>query len=63
MLALQLKGLQDDNFITKLSSDVDVKSSVYQLSERGRSLIPILQSIYDWGATHTPFLLDNEAHD
>ena len=49
ILSLQLRSLQEDDFIVKSFLNGRVNSTVYQLSDKGKSLLPILQGIYAWG--------------
>ena len=49
ILSLQLRSLQEDDFVVKLFLNGSVNATVYQLSEKGKSLLPILQGIYAWG--------------
>lgn len=49
ILSLQLRSLLEDDFVVKSFLNGSVNATVYQLSEKGKSLRPILQSIYAWG--------------
>jgi DNA-binding HxlR family transcriptional regulator len=53
ILALQLRSLQEDDFVVKSFLNGSVNATVYQLSDKGKSLLPILQGIYAWGVENS----------
>ena len=54
MLTHQLRELEGDDLIArKAYAEVPLRVE-YRLSDRGKSLIPILELMADWGETHMP---------
>jgi DNA-binding HxlR family transcriptional regulator len=49
ILSQQLKELEEDGLIIRRSYMEKPPRVEYELSERGRTLIPILKAMYDWG--------------
>jgi DNA-binding HxlR family transcriptional regulator len=50
ILSQQLKELENDGIIVRSDHSTKKKAHVeYAMSEKGRTLQPILESIYDWG--------------
>jgi DNA-binding HxlR family transcriptional regulator len=54
ILAARLEHLQACGLVVARSSSQRVGSSEYRLTGRGRSLLPILQAMRDWGLVHVP---------
>lgn len=50
MLTQQLRELERDGLISRTVYPVVPPKVEYALSERGESLLPILQAMYDWGS-------------
>jgi DNA-binding HxlR family transcriptional regulator len=49
ILSQQLKELEEDGLIIRQSYMEKPPRVEYELSERGKTLIPILKAMYDWG--------------
>ena len=49
MLSKQLKELQRDNLIIRTVHDTVPLKVTYELSDLGKSSIPVLNSMYEWG--------------
>jgi DNA-binding HxlR family transcriptional regulator len=49
ILSQQLKELEEDGLIIRRSYMEKPPRVEYELSERGKTLIPILKAMYDWG--------------
>ena len=52
MLSSQLKELERDNLIIRTEYPQVPPKVEYSLSERGLTLMPVLQSLCDWGHQH-----------
>ena len=52
MLSQQLKELeQDELVIRKIYAEIPPRVE-YSLTEKGQSLLPVLEGLYDWGEKH-----------
>ena len=58
ILAARLQRLEEDGFIQKRRDDVKKSRFVYSLTERGKSLLPLMLELIAWGARNDP---DTEA--
>lgn len=54
ILASRLKQLQASGLVASKSSPQRAGSLEYSLTERGRSLLPVLRAMRDWGLAHVP---------
>jgi len=54
ILAARLLRLQSGGLIIARQSPQRAGSSEYRLTARGRSLLPVLESMRDWGLAHIP---------
>lgn len=54
ILAARLERLQACGLVVARPSLQRVGSSEYRLSDRGRSLLPVLEAMRDWGLAHVP---------
>jgi DNA-binding HxlR family transcriptional regulator len=50
VLTERLKGLEARGLVTRLRHSARPARIRYALTERGQSLRPVLQALYDWGA-------------
>ena len=53
MLTKQLRELEDDGLIVRKVYPVVPPRVEYSLSEKGKTLEPILLALRDWGEQHT----------
>ena len=60
MLAQQLKQLEFDGLVIRDAKEIIPPHVEYYLSESGKTLLPILTSMADWGKTHNPVLKNCE---
>ncbi|MBR1647394.1 MAG: winged helix-turn-helix transcriptional regulator [Selenomonadaceae bacterium] len=54
MLVSTLKELAADNLIIRTAYDENPPKVEYSLTERGKSLIPFLDDLWDWGDANKP---------
>lgn len=52
VLAAQLRELEHDGVIRRLSAESVPPRVDYMLSEAGKELIPVMESMCDWGTKH-----------
>ncbi|KAB2489478.1 winged helix-turn-helix transcriptional regulator [Priestia endophytica] len=52
MLVSQLRELEEDLIVNRKVYPVVPPKVEYSLTEQGRSLMPILESMYEWGKTY-----------
>lgn len=52
MLVSQLRELEDDLIVSRVVYPVVPPKVEYSLTERGRSLLPILDSMHEWGKNY-----------
>ena len=58
MLAQQLKELIDYGVVERHVVDPVYKHSVYSLTDLGRTLIPIIEQLRNWGNDFRPRMLE-----
>lgn len=54
ILAARLKKLEDRGLISRAADPGNRKQVVYQLTEKGRDLTPVLVELARWGGRHDP---------
>ena len=54
MLAQQLKQLETDGLVVRDAKEIIPPHVEYYLSESGKTLLPILTIMADWGQNHNP---------
>ncbi|TWI58090.1 winged helix-turn-helix transcriptional regulator [Halalkalibacter nanhaiisediminis] len=59
MLVNQLRELEDDLIVHREVYPVVPPKVEYSLTEQGRSLMPILDSMYNWGKNYMETVLNN----
>ncbi|WP_367342664.1 winged helix-turn-helix transcriptional regulator [Limosilactobacillus sp.] len=52
MLALQLSALQDDGLVAKHIYPVEPPKTSYSLTDKGKSILPVVEQMQDWGSNH-----------
>ncbi|WP_138753266.1 winged helix-turn-helix transcriptional regulator [Paenibacillus sinopodophylli] len=62
-LAKQLRELEEDGLIDRVSYDEVPPKVEYSISERGRTLTAVLDSMCSWGREHEAFMQSNEISD
>ncbi|MFJ5624960.1 winged helix-turn-helix transcriptional regulator [Peribacillus loiseleuriae] len=59
MLVSQLRELEEDLIVSRKVYPVVPPKVEYSLTDRGHTLIPILESMYVWGKDYTEFILNH----
>ncbi|MEH7251338.1 winged helix-turn-helix transcriptional regulator, partial [Neobacillus niacini] len=59
MLVNQLRELESDFIIHREVYPVVPPKVEYSLTERGKTLMPILESMYEWGKEYKKFIEEN----
>jgi DNA-binding HxlR family transcriptional regulator len=57
MLSEHLRELENDNLIFRKQFDTKLQRVEYGLSDKGKSLLPILNQLQDWGMANIPHVL------
>jgi len=52
VLTQQLKELEQDEFISRKQYDEIPPKVEYTLTDKGKTLMPVLQAMHDWGTKH-----------
>ncbi|PJJ08383.1 HxlR family transcriptional regulator [Flavobacterium sp. 1] len=52
MLAQQLKQLELDGLVVRDAKEIVPPHVEYYLSEKGKTLLPVLEAMAEWGETH-----------
>lgn len=60
VIEMQLAELLFFGAIEKCSEDVYPKKTEYTLSELGKSILPILAMMDEWGSTHSDFIKERQ---
>ncbi|WP_423800631.1 winged helix-turn-helix transcriptional regulator [Neobacillus sp. SAB-20_R2A] len=62
MLVSQLRELEDDLIISRVVYPVVPPKVEYSLTERGRSLLPILEAMHEWGKQYIETALPEQSN-
>jgi DNA-binding HxlR family transcriptional regulator len=60
MLAQQLKQLELDGLLVRDAKEIIPPHVEYYLSEKGRTLLPVLSAMAEWGLLHNPLTKECE---
>lgn len=60
MLVNQLRELEEDQIVHRVVYPVVPPKVEYSLTEHGKSLMPILDSMYQWGRNYMDTVLNNQ---
>lgn len=52
MLAKELKALESNQLISRITPDTTPGNVMYSISDHGKTAIPIIKVLVDWGRTH-----------
>lgn len=55
ILTKQLRELEQDNIITRIDYDENPPRVEYQMSERGMTLLPVVDLMFDWGRANMAY--------
>ncbi|WP_346864093.1 helix-turn-helix domain-containing protein [uncultured Draconibacterium sp.] len=58
ILSKELKELEINKVINRYKKEDNFKSVIYELSEQGKELIPIIIKLQEWGERHRKNVLD-----
>jgi DNA-binding HxlR family transcriptional regulator len=61
VLAARLRDLHEAGIISKATLPPPAAAAVYELTEAGRALAPILSALREWGAVHAPPVQPDDA--
>lgn len=62
MLVNQLRELEETSLLNEKSILLFRKKVEYSLTEQGKSLMPILDSMYEWGKNYMENVMDTPAN-
>ena len=54
ILTDRLQRLETYQLVERVANEVHAGRDAYRLTAKGKSLLPVLQNIADWGLTHIP---------
>ena len=54
MFSQQLRELEADGLVNRKVYPVEPPKTEYSLTERGKTLAPLINDMYDWGRTYMP---------
>lgn len=58
ILSKQLKELEQDGLIHRKVYDSSPPKVEYSISERGKTILPIVQAMYEWGKDNMPYYVE-----
>jgi DNA-binding HxlR family transcriptional regulator len=61
MLSKELKELEQHGLVKRTVYDTIPATVEYELTDHGRTLKPLVESIYKWGMTHRAFIMKKPA--
>jgi DNA-binding HxlR family transcriptional regulator len=61
LLTSRLKEMEENGLITRADAPPPVATGLYQLTERGRQLKPVIAALVEWGLPTMPVLTEGEA--
>ena len=60
ILAERLKRLEEADIISRQSDPENRRKYIYELTQKGRDLIPVMRQVVFWGAKYDPDTVANE---
>ena len=61
LLAARLKEMEESGLITRVDAPPPVATGLYQLTERGQQLQPVIAALVEWGLPTMPVVTEGEA--
>ena len=61
LLAARLKDMEENGLITHVDAPPPVATGLYQLTERGQQLQPVIAALVEWGLPTMPVVAEGEA--
>ncbi len=61
LLAARLKEMEERGLITRVDAPPPVATGLYQLTERGQQLQPVIAALVEWGLPTMPVVTEGEA--
>jgi DNA-binding HxlR family transcriptional regulator len=61
LLASRLKDMEENGLITRVDAPPPVATGLYQLTERGQQLEPVLAALTEWGLPTMPIVTEGES--
>lgn len=61
LLAARLKDMEENGLITRVDAPPPVATGLYQLTERGQQLQPVIAALVEWGLPTMPVVTEGEA--
>lgn len=61
LLAARLKDMEENGLITRVDAPPPIATGLYQLTDRGRELQPVIAALEEWGLPTMPTVVEGEA--
>ena len=61
LLASRLKDMEENGLITRVDAPPPVATGLYQLTERGQQLQPVITALVEWGLPTMPIVTEGES--
>ena len=61
LLAARLKDMEENGLITRADAPPPVATGLYQLTERGQELRPVIAALVEWGLPTMPVVIEGES--
>ena len=61
LLTSRLKDMEENGLITRVDAPPPVATGLYQLTERGQQLEPVISALADWGLPTMPIVTEGES--
>ena len=61
LLASRLKDMEENGLIARVDAPPPIATGLYQLTERGRGLRPVIESLVEWGLPTMPVVVAGES--